>query len=132
MLSLPYRSPKAWDLLQFVRMALRMAMQEKALHASSPQAPYVSTAYGMHCQPSSEHFVSFCSCFLDSAAFAATPAETPASETILGFSSEVTVMSKAAVSLTPQLDTRISAGLVLSSLLPKPHPAFRRAGNEAR
>eukprot|EP00731_Ephydatia_muelleri_P029877 Em0021g400a len=43
---------------------------------------------------------------------AATPAETPASETILGLSSEVTVMSKAAVSLTPQLDTRISAGLV--------------------
>ena len=44
-----------------------MAMQEKALHASSTQAPYVSTASGMHCQPSSEHFVSFCSCFLDSA-----------------------------------------------------------------
>ena len=37
----------------------------------------------------------FCSCFLDSAAFAATPAETPASETILGLSGEVTVMSKA-------------------------------------
>ena len=65
----------------------------------------------------------------DSAAFAATPAETPASETILGLSGEVTVMSKAAVSLTPQLVTRISAGLVLSSLLPKPHPA---SGNEAR
>ena len=89
-----------------------MAMQEKALRASSPQAPYVSTASGMHCQPSSEHFVSFCSCFLDSAAFAATPAEIPASETILGLSGEVTVMSKAAVSLIPQLDTRISAGLI--------------------
>ena len=64
MLSLPYRFPKTWDLLQFVRMALRMAMQEKALHASLPQAPYVSTASGMHCQPSSEHFVSFCSSIL--------------------------------------------------------------------
>ena len=73
------------------------------------------------------HFVHVFS--LDSAAFAATPAETPASETILGLSG---VMSKAAVFLTPQLDTRISAGLVLSSLLPKPHPASRRAGNEAR
>ncbi|KAL5500585.1 hypothetical protein EMCRGX_G012174 [Ephydatia muelleri] len=59
--------------------------------------------------------------------FSATPAETPASETILGLSGEVTVMSKAAVSLTPQLDTRISAGLVLSSLLPKPHPASMQA-----
>ena len=127
MLSLPYSSPKTWDLLQFVRMASRMAMQEKALHASSPQAPYVSTASGMHCQPSSEHFVSFCSSFLDSAAFAATPAETPASETILGLSGEVTVMSIAA----PTCHYRISAGLVLSSLLPKPHPASRRAGNEA-
>ena len=42
--------------------------------------------------------MSFCSCFLSSAAFAATPAETPASETILGLSSEVTAMSKAPVS----------------------------------
>ena len=105
-------------------------MQEKALRASSSQAPYASTASGMHCQPSSEHFVSFCSCFLDSAAFAATPAETPALETILGLGDEVTVMSKAAVSLTPQLDTRISAGLVLSSLLPKSHSASRRAGRD--
>ena len=106
MLSLPYRSPKTWDLLQFVRMASRMAMQEKALHASSPQAPYVSTASGMHCQPSSEHFVSFCSCFLDSAAFAATPAETPASETILELSGEVTVM-KAMVVHVKSKETRI-------------------------
>ena len=64
MLSLPYRSPKTWpDLLQFVSMASRMAVQENALHASSPQAPYASTASGMHCQPSSEHFVSFCFIF---------------------------------------------------------------------
>ena len=37
MLSLPYRSPKTWDLLQFVSMASRMAMQEKALRAFSLQ-----------------------------------------------------------------------------------------------
>eukprot|EP00731_Ephydatia_muelleri_P011165 Em0006g59a len=79
-LSLPYRSPKAWDLLQFL---LQLPQQKP-----------------------------------------------PAFETILGLSGEVTVMSKAAVSLTPQLDTRISAGLVLSSLLPKPHPASRRAVNQ--
>ena len=85
----------------------------------------------MHCQPSSEHFVSLCSCFHDSAALAATPAKTPASEIILGLSGEVTVMSKAEVSLIPQLDTRISAGRVMSSSLPKPHPASRRAGNKA-
>ena len=48
-------------------MASCMAMQEKALHvhASSPQAPYVSTASGMHCQPSYEHFGHF----VDSAAY---------------------------------------------------------------
>ncbi|KAL5469376.1 hypothetical protein EMCRGX_G030627 [Ephydatia muelleri] len=69
---------------------------------------------------------------VDPIGFCSYPAETPASETILGLSGEVTVMSKAAVSLTLQLVTRISAGLVLSSLLPKPHPASRRAGNEAR
>ena len=42
-----------------------------------PQAPYVSIASGIQCQPSSEHFVSFCSCFLDSAAFAAIPQQKP-------------------------------------------------------
>ena len=51
-------------LLQFVSMALCMAMQEKALHASSPQTPYVSTASGMHCQPSSEHLCHFVHVFL--------------------------------------------------------------------
>ena len=46
MLSLPYRSPNTWDLLQFVRVASCISMQEKALHDSDlPQAPYVSTAY---------------------------------------------------------------------------------------
>ena len=51
--------------------------------------------------------------FVDSAVFAATPAETPTSETILGLSGEVTVMSKAAISLTPQLDTRISINKII-------------------
>ena len=126
MLSLPYRSPKTWDLLQFVSIASRMSMQEKALHASSPQAPYMcpllveytaNQALNTLC-----HFVHV---FLILQLF-------PASETILGLSGEVIVMSKAAVSLTPQRDTRILAGLVLNSSLPKPHPASRRAGNEAR
>ena len=73
-------------------MASRVAMQEKALHAS---APYVSTARGMHCHPSSEHFVSLCKCFCDSAAFAAARAteEPPTSETILELSGDVTVIS---------------------------------------
>ena len=64
MLSLPYRSPKTWDLLQFVRMASRMAMQEKALHASSPQAPYVSTASGMHANQALNTLCHFVNVFL--------------------------------------------------------------------
>ena len=97
------------------------------LHASSPQAPYVSTASGIHCQPSSElffMFTRFCS-------FCSHTSRNPHFGNILGLSDEVTVLSKAAVSLIPQLDTRISAGQVLSSLLPKQHPAIRQAGNEA-
>ena len=39
------------------------------------RASYISTASGMHCQPSSEHFMSLFPCLWDSAAFAATPAE---------------------------------------------------------
>ena len=55
------------------------------------QAPYVSTASGMHCQPSSEHLVSFCSCFLDSAALTVIPAETPLlKQFCMGLSGEVT------------------------------------------
>ena len=54
----------------------------------------VCFASGKHCHPYSEHFVSLYSCFRDSAAFEATPADTPASETILGLSGEDTEMSK--------------------------------------
>lgn len=57
----------------------------------------VCFASGKHCHPYSEHFVSLYSCFRDSAAFEATPADTPASETILGLSGEDTEMSKSAV-----------------------------------
>ena len=71
--------------------------------------------------------MSLFSCFGDSAALAATPAETLASETILGLRGEVTVMSKAAVSLIPQLDTRISEGVnhCLNHILPQAEQVMR-------
>ena len=42
----------------------------------------------------------------------------PDSETMLELSGEVTAMPKAAVSLIPQLDTRISAGRFITDTLP--------------
>ena len=44
-------------LLQFVSMASHIAMQEKALRASSPQAPYVSTATANQAMNILCHFV---------------------------------------------------------------------------
>ena len=80
MLSLPFRSPR--NLMLFVRMASRMVMQEKALHASPPQMPCVATASGMHCQLGSEYFVSLRSYY------------------------------NVAEALPSQLETKMSAGLV--------------------
>ena len=75
-------------------MAIREAIQENVLHASAPHAPYVSTARGVqHHHPSSEHLTSYLEYLRTSAALAAIPSETPASEMIEGLSSEVTVIS---------------------------------------
>ena len=67
------------------------------LHASAPHAPYVSTAKGVHCHPSSEHLTLHFEFLHTSAALAADPAETPASKIIEGLSGEVTVISYAAL-----------------------------------
>ena len=53
--SLPYKLDRIMDLGLLVIMATWEAMKEKVLHASAPQAPYVSTAKGVHRHPSSEH-----------------------------------------------------------------------------
>ena len=50
-----------------------MARREKVVWASLPQFSYVSTARGIHSQPSSEHLGSFVLCFLASASSAAAP-----------------------------------------------------------
>ena len=98
-LSLPYIPPKIGQ------RASRIAIWEKALHVSSPRAPYVSTASGMHSQPSSEHLPSFFHASVIPQLLPLHQQKTP----LQWLSSEVTVMSKAAVSLTPQVDTRVSA-----------------------
>ena len=49
-LSLPKRSPRTLDFGLLVVMPSRLAKIEKALHASTPQAPYVSTAMGSQVQ----------------------------------------------------------------------------------
>ena len=49
-LSLPKRSPRTLDFGVLVMMPSRLAKKEKALHASTPQTPYVSTARGTQVQ----------------------------------------------------------------------------------
>ena len=112
MLSLPYRSPQTWAVCEhgFTHGYARES-------ASSPQALYVSTASEMHCQPSSEHFVSFVYVCLILQLLQLHQQKPPLrKQYILGLSGEGTMSS---------------AGLVLSSSLPKPHPVSRQAGNEA-
>ena len=77
----------AWDLVQFIGMARRVARHESVSLASAPQQPYISAANGVHFQPNSEHFGSLESCLRHSATKAAI---TPASEKIEGFRDEVT------------------------------------------
>ena len=62
-----------------------------------PQASYVSATIGTHIHPRSEHLGSLAWCFLDSVAWAAAVADTPVSNKITGFSSEVMDTSNAAV-----------------------------------
>ena len=91
--SLPYKLDRIIDFGLFVVMAIREAIKENVLHASAPHAPYVSIAKGVQRHPSSEHLISYLECLRTSAALAAVPAETPASELIEGLSGEVTVIS---------------------------------------
>ena len=66
-----------------------------------------------HTHPRPEHLGSLAWCFLDSVAWAAAVADTPASNKITGFSSEVMDTSNAAVLPKNQLGRSMSAGRVL-------------------
>ena len=61
--SLPYKLDRIMDLGLLVFMAIWEAIKEKVLHASAPQAPYVSTAKGVQRHPNSEHLASYLECF---------------------------------------------------------------------
>ena len=89
------------------------ATEEIMAVASFPHAPYVSTTIGTHTHPRSEHLGSLAWCFLDSVAWAAAVADTPASNKITGFSGEVMDTSNAAVLPKNQLGSSTSAGRVL-------------------
>ena len=82
--SLPYKLDRIMDFGLFIVMAIREAVKENVLHASAPHAPYVSTAKRVHRHPSSEHLASYLECLRTSAALAAVPAETPASNIVGG------------------------------------------------
>ena len=95
--SLPYKLDRIIDFGLFVVMAIREAIKENVLHASAPHALYDSMAKRVHCHPSSEHLASYLECLCTSAALAAVPVESPASKIVEGLSSEVTVISLAAL-----------------------------------
>ena len=80
--------------------------------ASGPHAPYVSVTRGTQNQPRSPHLSSSAECFLTSPAWAAAPAQPPASDKVSVLSGEVTQMSKAAGLPLDQFWIRTSAGLV--------------------
>ena len=96
MLSLPYNWQMACDLEWFPLVARRVTRRDKVCMASAPLHPCVSTAMGIHGQPSSKHLASLKLCLHTSAARAADPPVTLASSKVLDFSVDVTVRSKAA------------------------------------
>ena len=81
--------------------------------ASFPHAPQVSTTIGTHTHPRSEHLGLLAWFFLNSVAWAAAVADTPASNKITGFSGEVMDTSNAAVLPKNHLGSKMSAGRVL-------------------
>ena len=98
------------DFGRHMEVASLEATEEIMAVASFPQAPYVSMTIGTHAHPRSEHLGSLAWWFLDSVAWAAAVADTPASNKITGFSGEVMDTSNAAVH---QLGRSMSAGRVL-------------------
>ena len=67
------------DFGRHMEVASLEATEEIMAVASFPQAPYVSMTIGTHTHPRSEHLGSLAWCFLDSVAWAAAVADTPAS-----------------------------------------------------
>ena len=74
------------DFGQHMEVASLEATEEIMAVASIPQAPYISTTIGTHTHPRSEHLESLAWCFLDSVAWAAAVADTPASKKKTRFS----------------------------------------------
>ena len=73
--------------------------------ASFPQAPYHFATRGIQHQPKALHLGSFSVCLRSSVDNAAAAADNPATDAILGFSGDVTDISKAADLPGAQLGT---------------------------
>ena len=78
--------------------------------ASFPQAPYDSPTRCIQHHPKALHLGSFSVCLRSSVDNAAARADNPATDTILGFSGDVTEISKASGLPRAQLDSKMSAG----------------------
>ena len=78
--------------------------------ASFPQAPYDSATRGIQHHPKALHLGSFSMCLRSSVDNAAAPADNPATDKTLGFSGDVTEISKAAGLPRAQLGSKMSAG----------------------
>ena len=77
-------------------MARREASILSESMASFPQAPYDSATTGIQHHPKALHLGSFSVCLCSSVDNAAAQADNPTTDTILGFSGDVTEISKAA------------------------------------
>ena len=91
-------------------MARREASILNESMASFPQASYDSATRGIQHHPKALHLGSSSVCLRSSVDNAAAPADNPATDTILQFSSDVTEISKAAGLPRAQLGSKMSAG----------------------
>ena len=109
-LSLLYSSDSTADFVLPYVMARREASILNESMASFPQAPYDSATRGIQHHPKALHLGSFSVCLRSSVDNAAAPADNPATDIILGFSGDVTEISKAAGLPRAQLGSKMSAG----------------------
>ena len=98
-------------------MARREASILNESMASFPQAPYDSATRGIQHHPKALHLGSFSMCLLSSVDNAAAPADNPATDKTLGFSGDVTEISKAAGLPRAQLGSKMSAGHGLNIII---------------
>ena len=109
-LSLLYSSDSTADFVLPDVMARWEASILNEFMAFFSQAPYDSATRGIQHHPKALHLGSFSVCLRSSVDNAAATADNPATDTILGFSGDVTEISKADGLPKAQLGSKMSAG----------------------